>query len=312
MRALTLAALLSFLLAYLDPQPLSASNGQRTDGTSQAMKTLYLDIPLGIKDVPAQTTGVFIPADYKVGDAVGLVIFLRGYDINRPKTATSVKEYWGSPEHPVLRSFSLREEINKSGKNVILVVPTLGPTSNFGDLNNEGGVQKFLASVLEGLEKEWGKKPIRVGDIILAAHSGGGVPLRRLAQLLGNDPYYKGKLKECWGFDSIYGVRDKDAEFWSGWAKEHPGAKVSMFYIYTERDVGKDPKQPVSASNPLDHREPSNTSGPALELERIAKAQKLSNVVVVRETKESTLKHNEVPRAHLADLLKKATYVEDR
>jgi hypothetical protein len=151
-----------------------------------------------------------------------------------------------------------------------------------------------------------------VRNIILAAHSGGGVPLRRLAQLLGKLPNYKGKLKECWGFDSIYGVRDKDAEFWAGWAKENPDAKVSMFYIYTERAVGKDPKQPVSTANPLDHREPSNTSGPALELERLANAQKLSNVSVVRETKDSTLKHNEVPRAHLAELLKKATYLDDR
>jgi hypothetical protein len=299
------------LAVGLSGEPARAAGGPPDDGTLPE-KTLYLTIPLGIPGVPAQTTGIFIPAGYKVGDAVDLVLFLRGYDINRPKTATSVKEYWGSPDHPVLRSFLLREEINKSGKNVIMVVPTLGPVSDFGELKEEGGVQKYLASILEGLEKEWGRKPLRVRNIILAAHSGGGVPLRRLAQVLGNDPSYKRKLKECWGFDSIYGVRDKDAEFWSGWASEHPEAKVSMFYIFTERAVGKDPKQPVSATNPLDHREPNNTSGPALELERIAKAQKLNNVVVVRETKDSTPRHNEVPLAHLAKLLSQAAYLEDR
>lgn len=44
----------------------------------------------------------------------------------------------------------------------------------------------------------------------------------------------------------------------------------------------------------------------------MAKERKLSNVKVVRETKESTLSHNEVPRTHLAELLKGAAYLEDR
>ena len=175
-----------------------------------------------------------------------ILCFTRAAMISTARRRHQRQGILGQPEHPVLRSFLLREEINKSGKNVILVVPTLGPTSNFGDLNEEAGVQKFLASILEGLEKEWAKKSITVRNIILAAHSGGGVPLRRLAQVLGKDPNFKGKLKECWGFDSIYGVRDKDAEFWSDWANTHPDAKVSMFYIYTEKAVGKDPKQPVS------------------------------------------------------------------
>ena len=136
--------------------------------------------------------------------------------------------------------------------------------------------------------------------------------MRRLAQVLGDDEVFKDKMKECWGFDSIYGVKDKDAEFWSDWAKGHPSPKVAMYYIFTEREVGKNPKLPVGPSNPLDHRAPSGTTFPALELERMAKAQMLGNVAVVRETKETTLSHNEVPRAHLADLLKAAPYLDNR
>src|SRR5262249_3518466 len=120
------------------------------------------------------------------------------------------------------------------------------------------------------------------------------------------------RLKACWGFDSIYGVKDKDAEFWSDWARGHSGTQVTMFYLFTEKEVGKDPKQPVSPSNPLDHREPTGTTFPAMELERLARARKLGNVTVLRETKETTLSHNEVPRTHLAELLKAATYLEDR
>jgi hypothetical protein len=294
-----------------------AASGRRDEPirreTTPPLMSLYLPIPLGVPRVEAQSTGVFVPANYRVGKTIDLVLFLRGYDINRPKTPTSVGEYWNSPQHPILKSFLLREEINKSGKNVILAVPTLGPFSEFGKLQDEGGVREFLDQILDGL---WRSGPhVGLADrptvrhLILAAHSGGGVPLRRLAQVLGNDDTYKDKLKECWGFDSIYGVKDKDADFWSDWAKSHAGTKVTMFYIFTQRDVGKDSKLPVSPSNPLDHREPSNTTGPALELERLAKTRMLGNVAVVRETKAG---HNEVPRTHLADLLKAAPYLDDR
>jgi hypothetical protein len=300
------------------PFLLIAAGGAMSDeavrrDTTPPLMSLYLPIPLDVPHVEAQLTGVFVPDHYRAGKTIDLVLFLRGYDINRPKPATSVSEYWNSPQHAILKSFLFREEVNKSGKNVILVVPPLGPFSEFGKLKDDGGVQKFLDSVVDGL---WRNGPFAgqkerptIRHIILAAHSGGGVPLRRLAQVVGADDALKDKLKECWGFDSIYGVKDKDADFWSGWAKGHPGTKVSMFYILTQKDIGKDPKLPVSASNPLDHRQPTNTAGPALDLERMAKAQMLDNVAVVRETKA---RHNDVPLTHLAELLKSASYLEDR
>jgi hypothetical protein len=284
--------------------------------TTPALLSLYLPIPLAVPGVDKQLTGVFVPSNYRADKSIDLLLFLRGYDINRPKTPTSVEEYWNSPLHPVLKSFQFREEVNKSGKNVILAVPTLGPFSEVGKLKEDGGVQAFLSHILDGL---WRNGPHAglpncptIRHLILAAHSGGGVPLRRLAQVLGDDKEYKDKLKECWGFDSIYGVKDKDADFWSDWAKAHPGTKVTMFYLFTQKDVGKDPKQPVGPNNPLDHREPTGTTFPAMELERMAKARLLDNVVVVRETKETTLNHNEVPRAHLAELLKLANYLDDQ
>ena len=83
-----------------------------------------------------------------------------------------------------------------------------------------------------------------------------------------------------------------------------------MFYRFTEREVGRDPKLPVGPNNPVDHRDPSGTTGPALELERLARERKLGNVSVVRE--DSKVSHAEVPRAHLSDLLKSATYLDDR
>jgi hypothetical protein len=76
--------------------------------------------------------------------------------------------------------------------------------------------------------------------------------------------------------------------------------------------VGKNPNLPVGPDNPLDHTEPTGTTFPAHELERLAKTQKLENVRVVQETKETTLRHNDVPLTHLAELLKSASYLDDR
>jgi hypothetical protein len=278
--------------------------------------SLILPIPLGVPGVTAQSTGVFAPEKYRAGDAIDLLLFLRGYDINRPKAATQVEEYWNSPEHPILKSFQFRQEVNTSGKNVILVIPTLGPYSEAGKLAEPGGVQSFLDQVLDALVKNGphaGRKAKpAVRHLILAAHSGGGVPLRKLAQILADDPAYKDRLKACWGFDSIYGVKDKDAEFWADWAASHPGAAVTMFYLFTDKAVGKDPKLPVGPDNPADHRVPTGTTFPAQELDRLATARKITNIRVVRDTKETTLNHTEVPRAHLAALLKAATYLDDR
>jgi hypothetical protein len=278
--------------------------------------TLYLPIRLGVPRVEEQSTGVFVPENYRVGSTIDLVVFLRGYDVKRPKTATSVREYWNSPRHPVLKSFQLREEINKSGKNVILAAPALGPFAELGKLKDDGGIQQLLGQILDGL---WRSGPHAgrasrptIRHLILAAHSGGGVALRRFAEVLGGDDVLKDKVKECWGFDSLYGVKARDAEFWADWAREHPGARVAMFYLFTERAVGKDPNLPVSRTNPLDHREPTGTTRPALQLERLAKSRMLGNVRVVCGTRATTLNHNDVPRAHLANLLKAARYLDDR
>jgi hypothetical protein len=283
---------------------------------SPPLVSLYLPIPLNVPGVETQSTGVFVPANFRAGPTVDLVVFLRGYDVNRPKKATSVREYWNSPQHPVLKSFLLREEINKSGKNIILVAPTLGPFAEPGKLNDKDGVQEFFDAVLDGLGRNGPHAGLAhrptIRRLILAAHSGGGELLRRLAEILGKDDAYKDKLKACWGFDCLYGVKDKDAEFWADWAEEHSGAKVSMFYLFTQKDIGKDPKLPVGPENPLDHQEPTGTTFPAMELERLVQNRKLNNVAVVRETKESTLSHNEVPRTHLVDLLKAAAYLDDR
>lgn len=300
--------------ATSQPPTSAHDDGAVRRNTAPPLLSLYLPIPLGVPGVADPATGVFVPKNYRVGPTVDLLVFLRGYDIRRPKAATSVAEYWNSPDHPVLKSFLLREEVNRSDKNVILVVPPLGPFAEAGKLRDASGAQDFLGRILEGLWKSephagLAQRP-ELRHLLLAAHSGGGVPLRRLAQVLGEDEKYKGRLKACWGFDSIYGVRDKDADFWVDWARAHAGTQVTMFYLFTEREVGRDPKLPVGPNNPLARRDPTGTTFPAMELDRLAKERGLSNVRVVRE--HPTSNHTEVPRTHLAELLRTAPYLDDR
>jgi hypothetical protein len=295
------------------PAADGAAGGAVRRETIPPLLSLYLPISLGVPNVQDQSTGVFVPAGYRAGREVDLLVFLRGYDIKRPKAGTSVEEYWNSPRHPVLKSFLFRDEVNKSGKNIVLVVPPLGPFSEAGKLAEAGGPQEFLGQILDGLWKHGphagpAERP-KLRHLILAAHSGGGVPLRRIAQILGDDPAYKDTLKECWGFDSIYGVKDRDADFWADFARAHLGTKITMFYIATEKAVGKDPKRPVGPDNPVDHREPTGTTRPATDLNRLAGERKLRNVAVIRET---MVRHNEVPLAHLADLLRAAACLDPR
>src|SRR5436309_3338597 len=58
--------------------------------TMPLLMSLYLPIPLDVPRVESQSTGVFVPANYRTGKTVDLVVFLRGYDIKRPQTATTV------------------------------------------------------------------------------------------------------------------------------------------------------------------------------------------------------------------------------
>src|SRR5579862_8567247 len=120
MKSLHLPACSCLLLVLAVSAPASELPcGDNTDDpvrreTVPPLLTLYLPIPLGVPDIDEQSTGVFVPDHYHVGATIDLVLFLRGYDIKRPKTATSVSEYWNSPQHPVLKSFQFREEINRS------------------------------------------------------------------------------------------------------------------------------------------------------------------------------------------------------
>jgi hypothetical protein len=123
----------------------------------------------------------------------------------------------------------LREGLAASGKREILVVPTLGARSQPGRLVNRAGLDAYLDQVRAFL----GTLPTfrdagapTLGQLVIAAHSGAGVSLRRIA--LGSDRSL-GALQECWGYDGFYGA-GADEEGWVRWAHANPGKKLFGYH----------------------------------------------------------------------------------
>jgi len=84
-----------------------------------------------------------------------------------------------------------------------------------------------LEQVLEALRAygPYKNQSPTIGNLILAAHSGGGSSMRLLATS-GNRA--AGKIRECWGFDSLYD--SADVQPWRRWAKADPQARHLYSY----------------------------------------------------------------------------------
>lgn len=197
--------------------------------------TLFVNIRLGSEGRARPMTGIFIPENYHTQPRVDLILYLHGFKTPRiratpanphpqqpPDPGWSINWYWHQP----IRAF--REGVNNGQKNVILVAPTLGQFSASGALTQAGGFDRYIDQVMAALTTYGpyiGQSPT-VGNIILASHSGGGYPMRVLAQ---SNQRYTRLIRECWGFDCTYNTGD-DTE-WAQWARRNPGARLYIYYI---------------------------------------------------------------------------------
>ena len=198
--------------------------------STPAQSTLYVDIDLKIVDkfgiTAPPVTGIFIPDGYLPGAAVDLILYLHGFKADAIKRH-AIDQYWNSQRFPY---GALREGVNASARNVILVAPTLGSRSEAEHLLQPGGLDSYIEQVLAAL-RAYGpysqvKSPPVLGNLIFACHSGGGWPMRQLA---GGQDGVLAHVRECWGFDCTYN-RGDDA-FWAGWARARPNARVYIYYI---------------------------------------------------------------------------------
>jgi Uncharacterized protein conserved in bacteria (DUF2272) len=192
--------------------------------------TLYVEIDLKIVDrfrltAPA-VTGIFIPDGYRPRATVDLIVYLHGFKAEAIKRK-AIDQYWNSQRFPYA---ALREGVNSSGRNVILIAPTLGSHSEAKRLLEPGGFDAYLARVHAALRgygpHRLGSSAPALGNLIVACHSGGGWPMRQLA---GGGDRALGRLRECWGYDCTYNKGDDS--FWAEWARTHSNAKVYIYYI---------------------------------------------------------------------------------
>jgi hypothetical protein len=191
-------------------------------------KTIYINADLGIAGTD-NITGIFVPKSFQASDHFELIMYLHGfkYDTSKgPKVcykgicpSTNIDNYWKNAMFP------LREALNGAGRNAILVAPTLGYKSNAGNLILERGLDLFLNRVLRALVCEKSIAPCHtIGKIILAAHSGGGAPMLRIA--LHPDKYAR-LVRECWCFDALYG----GTKYWVRWINADPDRKFYSYYL---------------------------------------------------------------------------------
>jgi hypothetical protein len=239
--------------------------------------TLYTSIPLGGERPARPMTGIFIPAGYRPVPRVDLILYLHGHKAGFPNV--SINGHWSRTKFP---HFALREATNESRKNVILVAPTLGPRSESGWLTGAGGLDKYVDLVLGALRAHGPYSGASVtpvlGSLVLACHSGGGLPMRRLA-LSGQRS--AALIRECWGFDCLYNTGDDVA--WAKWARARPDARLFVHYLGSTKSLSK----------ALCHQ---------------AQIQNLTNVSVKGSNAPS---HNHVPITHWRQQLETAAFLSN-
>ena len=182
-------------------------------------ETQFVTIDLGAQAEARPMTGIFIPNGYHDPSQVDIILWLMGHHKggNFP-TTLAIDDY--------LRNYSFfrfREFVNLGHKNVILVAPSLGPSSQAGKLAEAGGLSWYLDQILAARQGTGTSVPM-MGDLIIACHSGGGAATRAIAT---TSQKYSEKIKQIWGFDCLYG--DGDEAAWLKWATDN-GGKVLIRY----------------------------------------------------------------------------------
>jgi hypothetical protein len=108
------------------------------------------------------TVGIYVPSWYRSSNTTDLIVHFHG---------------WSNHVAEVFRRYELREQLETSGVNAILVVPQ-GPKdaqdSSDGKLElDDGGFARFVADVASFLKSRGVVPTAEVRRIVLTAHSGG-------------------------------------------------------------------------------------------------------------------------------------------
>ena len=250
----------------------------RATETTPPDRTLYPEISHGGEKPAKAMTGCYVPSSYRAGSDLNVILYLHGHHNVRgfPPDLT-IDEYWRKARYPF---WALREGLLGSGRNAVLVAPTLGPKSGSGWLTSVTGLERYLDAVLATLRTHhpaFIASPPTMGQIVLACHSGGGRVMLDIATAAGA---YNNRIKECWGFDCLYNKGDEGR--WVSWARTHPTS--SLFVHYGD----------------------GGTRDRSIVLAGLAKKKHQTNVTIAGSAREP---HNEVPIRHWRERLLAATFL---
>lgn len=185
--------------------------------------TYYFPLPLD----GCNPTGVFFPQKFAFKSEIDVILFFHGFKQDEFLKIKTIDYYWSGR----FQDITLREDVNASGKSVVLILPMLGDfpgsihTADMGVFRNPGGGDDFLKEVTKWIGKyvpQYKGVTPSVRNVILAGHSGAGVILDIQARSM------KANVCEVWGFDCLYGQSAFHRDVVQDWldaAKMRPGAK---------------------------------------------------------------------------------------
>jgi hypothetical protein len=175
-------------------------------------------------------TSVYLPpAHDNAKNLLNVVIWLHGFYVPNNRALFKTDDV------------NVRQRVLSCSRDVVLIAPHLGHgyfqggaaagTFSTGALGQGKWGEKYLMDVLGGLAQYINPKSppqLDIKNLILACHSGGGTAMRGLVGTLGK---FGSRLRECWGFDCLYGrnANPDDAVFWF---HQGTGAAACPLYVW--------------------------------------------------------------------------------
>jgi hypothetical protein len=186
----------------------SRANGHDYQGKHYDAATYYSD----------STVGIYVPSYFRPGAKVDLIVHFHG---------------WNNHVATVFTHYRLREQLEASGRNAILIVPQGpkdAPDSGDGKLElDTGGFARFIADVAAYLASSGITQSTSVGKIVLTAHSGGYGATGGILTRGG----LNAQITDVLLFDALYGYFDAFTNWVAGGRSRH---FISLYTTYTAVD----------------------------------------------------------------------------
>jgi hypothetical protein len=177
-------------------------NGHDYDGDKYSANEHYTD----------SSVAIFIPKGFKTTEIIDFVVYFHG---------------WNNNIDSACAQFDLIEQFSESNKNAIFVFPE-GPKyspDSFGEkLEEKDGLKNLIDDVVNYLSENAKFKSTKVGNIILARHSGA---YRVISFCLMRGGYTK-NISDVILFDALYGQTEKFVH----WIENFKGRFIN---IYTDQ-----------------------------------------------------------------------------